>query len=186
MVKVMIGLVIRLTLAVLFAASTASPAQSQPASAKLAQELTATLVARHLDAFAARDPAAADRFVAAMVYPKVQLLVVAGRYSAPAALDASFAAANYRDIYAALQSAAPDSRVFVQDMGADGLRFEDKQRGDVVYEKVDTQTVFSGNVDDGDYKRKLAKADAAYSQMLQILVDALGATAGVGATAANR
>ena len=50
----------------------------------------------------------------------------------PTALDAAFAAANYRDIYTALQSAMPDSRIFVQDMGADGLRFEDKQRGDVV------------------------------------------------------
>ena len=181
----MVAMVVRSTLAVMFAASMASPAQSQPASAKLAQELTATLAARHLDAFAARDPAAADRFVAALVYPKVQLLVVAGRYPAPAALDASFAAANYRDIYTALQGAAPD-RMFVQDMGADGLRFEDKQRGDVVYEKVDIQTVFSGDVGDGDYKRKLAKEDAVYSQMLQVLVDALGATAGAGTTATNR
>jgi hypothetical protein len=183
----MVAMVIRLTLAVMFAASTPSPAQSQPASAKLAQELTATLAARHLDAFAARDPAAADRFVAALVYPKVQLLVMAGRSSAPARLDASIAATNYREVYAALQSsAAPDTRMFVQDMGADGLRFEDKQRGDVVYEKVVTQTVFSGDVDEGDYKRKLAVADAAYSQMLQVLVDALGTPAGGGTTAVNR
>ena len=53
-------------------------------------------------------------------------------------------------------------------------------------EKVDIQTVFSGDVDNGDYKRKLAKADAAYSQMLQVLVDALGTAAGAGATVANR
>ena len=182
----MVAMVIRSTLAVMFAASTALPAQSQPASAKLTQDLTATLAARHLDAFAARDPAAADRFVAVLVYPKVQLLVVAGRYPAPAALDASFAAGNYRDIYSALQSAAPDSKMFVQDMDADGLRFEDKQRGDVIYEKVTNQTVFSGNVDDGDYKRKLAKSDAVYSQMLQVLVDALGTTTGAATTATNR
>jgi hypothetical protein len=167
----------RLTLALFLTASVAAPILAEPASGPLVQELTTALTARHLDVFAARDPEAADRFVAALVYPNVQILLVTGRYPVPAALDPLLAAGSYRDVYLAMQSnALPDSKLFIHDMGADGLRVKEKQLADVVYEKVVNQTVLSGNVDDGAYKKRLSDVDAEYARALKILIDALQKT----------
>src|SRR4051794_13596704 len=102
----MTGSLARLTLAFVLTASAAAPALAQPSSAALARELVATLTARHLDAFAARDPEAADGFVAALLYPDVQLLVVGGRTAAPAVIRQQLEQRRFHDVYVALQSNA--------------------------------------------------------------------------------
>jgi hypothetical protein len=176
----MAALINRLALVLIFTASAAASSLAQPSSGKLAQELTAALTTRHLDAYAAHDPAAPDRFVAALLFPGVQLLVVGGSYPVPAAIEAQLAAAQYRDAYLALQgNAIPESKLFVQDMGADGLREKEAQAGDVVYQKVVTQTVLSGDID-GAYKKKLDAIDVEYSKLLQVLIDALKVPAAAG------
>jgi hypothetical protein len=72
------------------------------------------------------------------------------------------------------QSAEADSKFFVQDIGADGLRHDDKQAVDVVYDKIVNQTTFDGdpNHKARDYQKKLSEADARYSRLLQILLNA--------------
>lgn len=164
----------RLTLVVALAASPAAPALAQESSGTLAKELTAALSPRQFDAFAAKDPAATDTFVAALVYPGVQLLVVSARHPVPAQIDALLAARDYRGAYSLLEgNGIAASKMFVQDMGADGLRSETDQRVDVVYEKVTNRLMFSGNVRDDDYRRQLTTTDAAYSRALRVLLEAL-------------
>jgi hypothetical protein len=48
-------------------------------SGPLARELTQRMAKQRLGTVAAKDPATSDRFVAAMVFPEVQLLVVTAR-----------------------------------------------------------------------------------------------------------
>jgi methylmalonyl-CoA mutase cobalamin-binding subunit len=149
--------------------------------------LTTALTTRHLDAFAAPDPATPDGFVAALLYPGVQMLVVSGRYPAPATLNQQIAAGHYKDVYSALQgNAVPDSKLFVQDMGLDGLRSSRDQIADIVYDKVVNQTVLSGDVGDSHYRQALGKFDPAYSHALKVLLDAVNArpTAPAGSVAA--
>jgi hypothetical protein len=144
-------------------------------SGRLARELTGILTERHLDAIAAKDPASDGRFVAALFFPGSQLLVVAAKYASPPLLDQSLREKAYRDVYLALQqSAEADSKFFVQDIGADGLRHDDKQAVDVVYDKIVNQTTFDGdpNHKARDYQKKLSEADARYSRLLQILLNA--------------
>src|SRR5262249_6542056 len=92
-------------------------------SAALAKQLAAALDAAKLDSIAAKDPSAPDMFVAALYFPNAQLLVVAAKYTAPQLLDARLSKKEYRDTYIDLNSASvPESKVFVQDAGADGLK----------------------------------------------------------------
>ena len=117
-------------------------------SAPIAHRLATVLAERHLDAIAAADPSSPDRFVAALLYPDVQLLVVGGRYAAPEAMRAQIAAHQDKDVYLALiGSSAPESRLFFQDLKADGLHAEAGGGVDVMYEHVDKQTVFDGKPD---------------------------------------
>src|SRR4051794_7649197 len=144
-------------------------------SRQLARELTMAMAERHLDAIAAKDPQNDGGFVAALFFPGSQLLVVGAKYASPPLLEQSLQAKAYRDVYSALQqSADPSSKVFVQDIGADGLRENDKEAVDIVYEKVVHQTIFDGDPDhkDRNYGKKLSEADAQYSRLLQVLIDA--------------
>jgi hypothetical protein len=169
----MFTILVRLTLAVLVAASTAAPSFAQVSSGTLAKELVAALSTRQLDAFAAKDPAATDAFVAALAYPGVQLLVVSARVANPGQIEAMVKAADYRGVYSLLEgNGIPESKLFVQDMGADGLREDADQRVDVVYEKAAKPLMFSGNVRDDDYRRQLATTDAAYARALRVLLEA--------------
>ena len=61
---------------------------------QLATELDSLLTARGLDAIAAADLQAPDRFVAALAFPKAQLLVVDAVYPAPALMRQEIAEAN--------------------------------------------------------------------------------------------
>jgi methylmalonyl-CoA mutase cobalamin-binding subunit len=149
---------------------------AQDSSATLARALTTALQAHHIDVFATPIAGTQDEFAAALFYPGVQLLVVSARYPAPAALQPQIAAGNYRDVYQALHSnPIPESKLFVQDMGADGLRTDEKQTPDIVYQKVVNTTVLNGNVRDAAYRQHLSQIDPEYSRVLRALVDALSA-----------
>src|SRR5262245_47816837 len=101
-------------------------ASAQPAkSVALAKELTTLLEQAKLDSVAAKDPAAPEHFVAALYIPGRQLLVVSANYSAPVLLDEPLGKREYREIYIELNSAGiPDSKQFISDAGADGLRLK--------------------------------------------------------------
>jgi hypothetical protein len=112
-----------LSTALLLATATALVAQAQESkSAPLVKELTDLLQQRKLDSMAARHPAAADQFVAALYFPG-QLLIVTARSTAPAVVSEKLHRSEFRDVYIDLNSASiPESRVMISDGGADGLR----------------------------------------------------------------
>jgi hypothetical protein len=148
-------------------------------SGPVASELTSLLTARHLDSIAAQDPDRANRFVAALLIPDAQLLVVSADYPAPAELQAQLAQKNYRDIYAALhQPGSLQTRLFFIDAGCDGLRSA-SENVDVMYEKG-KQTTFDGRwrqqgLSESAYQKKVGDADQEYAKMLSLLVSAVKA-----------
>src|ERR1700680_3454586 len=146
-------------------------------SRRTAGELTALLQQQHLNAVAAKDPTAPDRYVAALFFPDVQLLVVSARYPAPALLQQQLDQKQYQEVYAALQGAGiPDSKRFVQDLKADGLHAKPADAVDIVYEHVTDQMIFDGNpgshkMTEKAYTEKLVRTDSEYSRVLALLVD---------------
>lgn len=158
---------------VLAAAMAAAADRVELRSGTLARDLTTALTERHLDAIAAPQPGADHAYVAALYYPGAQLLVVAAESPSPL-VGQQIEAGAFRDAYATLhQTATPASKLFIVDMGADGLHADDKQLTDVVYDHVTEQLTFDGHPDHGDaeYMRKLAQADEQYSRLLQTLLD---------------
>lgn len=144
-------------------------------SAPAAQELSTLLMQSKLDSIATRDPEESDRFIAALFFPDSQLLVVAARYTAPPLLDEKLATRQYRDIYAELHLASiPESKLFFQDLRADGLQAEGDQAVDVMYEGGVTQTIFDGRkLTEKVYAEKFMKADAEYKRLLTLLIEEL-------------
>jgi hypothetical protein len=161
--------------ATIIALSIGSKGESR--SAALAAQLSLVMVQQKLEAIAAKDPSADDRFVAALLFPGVQLLVTAGAYPVPSLLHQQIDQRLFREVYYALQGAPNhDTRVFFHDMGADGLRGERGAAVDILYERVTQQTVFDGNwakhgMTEQTYVEKLAKADAEYSRLLALLLE---------------
>lgn len=156
----------------------AGDSRSTPAARQLASLMTE----RKLEAFAARDPQTPDRFVAALLFPGVQLLLVSAQSPASAELDALLASRNYRDVYAALQQpASAASRVFFIDAGCDGLQ-EDGENVDVMYERGTSQVLFDGKPEKqklsrAAYSEKLAQSDERYGQLLAALAASIQASA---------
>lgn len=137
-------------------------------------DLSTWLSSHNQMAIAAKDPGTGE-FVAALFYPGVQLLVVSGRPPAPDAVDAQLAAGNFQDVYAALQDAAArPGRLFVQDMGADGLK-DGGESVDVAYDEG-RQTLFDGNprahkISEKAYRETFTKTDGRYAHMVGLLLE---------------
>jgi hypothetical protein len=146
------------------------------ASEPVARELTAAMEKRMMDSIAAADPADPGRLVAALLLPG-QLLVVSGRHSADAFMTDRLARKQYRDIYTTLSSSSiPETRFFVQDLGADGVH-STGESVDVVYVKVVEQLIFDGHPEKRKmnkriYDEKFEQVDERYSQFLKLLLDA--------------
>ena len=142
-------------------------------SAALAKELASLMTAAKLDAIALQDPDAPDRFVAAMLFPDVQLLVVSARHPSPDYIKWQIGEKQYKEVYAALQqSGVTEGRLFVQDLGVNGLPPPGNDSVDVLYHNG-VQTVFAGSGRERDYEKKLREADAQYSRLLQLAIDAV-------------
>ena len=135
-------------------------------SGHLARELSTLLASRHQGVIAAKDPDDADRFVAAMLSPHVQMLVISARYATPSVLNEKLAKQEDYDVFALLkQTSIQDSRVFFQDLRADGLHAKPRTAADVMYEGVAHRTAFDGNPENGKiskaaYASKFREADA--------------------------
>ena len=163
------------------AALGAAPAERSVRSAVLAKQLGAALLEHRLEAIAARDPEAADRFVAALFFPDSQLLVISASYSSPSVLDQKLAQKNYRDVYLDLgTSQFANTSVFVQDMKADGLCHDRNQTADILYEGG-ASTIFDGDWkrhggSQQDYEQRLAAVDERYSRLLELLLTELRGT----------
>jgi hypothetical protein len=167
----------RIACLVLLTAAGATAAWAQPASSspELAKQLVGSLTKGGMDAFAARDPESPNRAIAALAFPNSQLLVIAATYPDPAALDALLANKMYRDIYSVLQQPSLNQgKIFVQDLGADGLQ-TDAASVDVVYEDGKTQTILNGDwkkqgLKEAEYQERAARAEKRYSRLLSVLI----------------
>lgn len=168
--------------ALLVAASPRTALAQDSKSSPLARQLASALEAGKLDCIAAKDPDAADRFVAALYFPG-SLLVVSGKYSAPQLLVDRLTKKEYRDIYMDLNGAAsPDTKVFIQDPGADGLRAkrDENQAFDIV-EIAGKQTMFNSDwkgqkLSEQDYMKVFGDADERYTKILSALLAQLKKT----------
>jgi hypothetical protein len=146
-------------------------------SSPLAKQLAAALDAGKLDSIAAKDPASPDLFVAALYFPGTQLLVIAGKYAVPQLLSDRVGRKEYRDVYLDLNGAsAADSKVFIEDPGADGLRA--KREENQAFDQCEIggkRMMFNGDwkaqkLSEDDYMKAYSAADDRYSQILAALL----------------
>jgi hypothetical protein len=156
---------------------------SQSPSTSAVGELAALLDRGRLDSVAARVPGSEDRFVAAFYIPEQQLILVSGRYAAPALLREKILTKRYREAYQDLYGASDRStRVVIEDLRADGLRADKGVKGPFdVYTRAGAEPFYF----DGEWKRHklsedayrdtFAQADTSYAQLLGVLVTALKA-----------
>ncbi|HEY2432379.1 MAG TPA: hypothetical protein VGI12_06860 [Vicinamibacterales bacterium] len=168
------------SMAVLVALVLAAPAVARAQDAKspeLAKQLAQLLDEKKLDAIAAADPQAPGAFAAALYYPGTELLVVSAKYAAPSILNDELAKKDYHEVYVNLSSASvAGSKTFVMDMLADGLVA--KPKGDTPADSVERHAgtiSFDGEpkkakMSEADYAKAFGEADAAYSQVLQLLI----------------
>jgi hypothetical protein len=154
-------------------------AQAQESkSALVAIELTRLLDAAKLDSIAARHHVA-GQYVSALYISGSQLLVVSAKYSIPSRMDLLLGEKKYQEIYQDLNSASErDSKVFVMDLGANGLRFKQEKNELDTADVSGRSVVFDGDWDkakisEADYRKAFDSADTQYTQMLQALVAAL-------------
>jgi hypothetical protein len=158
------------------AAATAQAAGPEPRSGSLTKELTTLMTGRQMDAIAAHDPQSPGRFVAAMLFPGVQLLVVEARHPSPDTMQARLFYKQYRDLYFDLQQPSiTEGKVFIQDLGCDGLQADGEANIDIMYEGGKTQTLFDGEwkkkgQSEQEYKTKFQQAEEQYSRMLGLLI----------------
>ena len=164
---------------VLAAAVLAAPVSAQTVQPATAKQLASLMSERKLDAIAAKDPHDPDRYIAALLIPGVQLLVVSADYPAPPELDAQLGAKNYRDVYSALhQPATAPSRSFFIDLGCDGISSGRGDQIDVLYEKGTAQTLFNGQwrqqgLSEEAYEKKVREAEQQYGRLVSLLMAAL-------------
>lgn len=154
----------------------ASAMEQDSKSAIAARELAAALDAAKLDSIAAPDPSAPGTWVAALYFKDAQLLVVSAQYSAPVLLEEKAKAKQFRDIYIDLNSASvAGTKVFVQDMLADGLLFEPDNDGAAdTWEEKTTIVAFDGDgksakLSEDQYRKTFTDADSRYARMLSLL-----------------
>jgi hypothetical protein len=143
-------------------------------SAVTATELVKLLDQMKLDSVAAQQD---GQFVSALYLPGSQLLVVRGRFASAERATVLIERKMYRDVYTDLNSAAEAAtKVFVSDLGANGLRFRRESN-----QPFDTADVagksyrFDGEwgkakLSREDYTKAYQTADEQYNQMLQALI----------------
>jgi hypothetical protein len=160
------------------AAAATGAAQNPPSkSAPLAHELAQTLDQAKLEHIAARDPQDPTRFIAAMYFPGLQLVVVAGKYGAPVLLNEKLLNHNYKDVYIDLSSASDrNTRITVEDLHADGLPLSRSKEGPPdAFESGTVRLVFDfdwkkAKLSEDEYMKKITAADDEYAKMLTVLL----------------
>jgi hypothetical protein len=151
---------------------TTTVASAQDAkSAALATELIGLLDQMKLDSVAGQY---ADQVVGALYIQGTQLLVVSGKTSAH--FDPLLKQKAYRDVYVDLNGIPDTTKVFISDLGANGLRF--KRENNQPFDSVDVagKTIsFDGNwgkakISEEEYTKTWQSYDDRYSQLLQALI----------------
>lgn len=150
-------------------------AQTETQSAQLVKQLVSAMTARQLDAIAAPDPEEPGRFLAALVFPDVQLLVVSSRHRATDYITQQIGKKQFREVYGMLQDGAASTRLTVHDMGCDGIVGGNV---DIFYEGATEKMMFDGkwaeqSLTEAAYLLKQKDADQKYTRLLTVLLDAV-------------
>ncbi len=152
-------------------------AQTTSKSAPAVEALVRRLEESKLQYIAARDPSEPGRFVAAVHFPGIQLMLVSARYAAPALLNEKLLGRRYQDAYVDLNSASErESRVFVEDLMADGFSLtKPKNPVNDAYEVKGKRVVFDFDwrkqkLSEKEYFALLTTADEQYARMLALLL----------------
>jgi hypothetical protein len=149
-----------------------------PSTAVLAKQLVDAMGRGGLDALAVRDPQTPGAAIAVLAIPQSQLLVVAGPYPDAANLDALLTHKMYRDVYSGLQQpSVTQGKLFILDMGCDGLDPTGRENVDVMYENAGTQTIFDGDwkkqkLSEAEYQERARGAESRYARLLSALLTA--------------
>ena len=147
-------------------------------SAPVASELTRLLDQAKLDSIAAKHEVA-GQYVSAIYIAGSQLLVVSAKYSQPSRMDYLLTEKKYQEIYQDLNSASErQSKVFVMDLGANGLRFKQEKNELDTADVAGRSVVFDGDwgkakISEAEYRKAFETTDAQYTQMLQALIAVL-------------
>jgi type II secretory pathway pseudopilin PulG len=165
-----------LPLALAAGLSGASATAQESKSTAAARDLAAILDAAKLDSIAAPDPTSPGTWVAALYFKDAQLLVVSAQYIAPVLLEEKAKSKQFRDIYIDLNSASvAGTKVFVQDMSANGLIFDPDNDGAAdTWEEKNKIFAFDGDwrkakLSEDQYQKTFSDADARYARMLALL-----------------
>jgi hypothetical protein len=157
----------------------AAPSVAQESkSAALAAELCKLLDDNKLDSIAAKQ--SDDQYVGALYFPGTQLLVVKGKFGSKARMAHLLENKEFREVYMDLSGASEQqTRVFVMDLGANGLRF--RREGNQPFDTADVGPKsfrFDGEwskakISENDYRKTFTDTDEEYAGMLQALIGAL-------------
>lgn len=156
-------------------------AQPTPTTAAPVKELAGLLAAKASGAgprfIAAEDPADSSRFVAAMLLPDLQLLLVSAKYAAPVLLRERVLTRKYQDAYQDLQAAsAPDGKVVIEDLLADGLASKPGKGQAADQATIGGKTVsFDGQwrkakLKEEEYTAAFSAAEQQYTRLLGLLI----------------
>jgi hypothetical protein len=149
-------------------------ADQESKSAPLAKQLAEILDAAKVESIAAADPTTGG-FIAALYIPGTQLLVVCGKFDAPAIGTERIKRKEYRDLYMDLQGAAKaGTRLFAQDVSADGFSFKTDDGAADAWEQANKTLSFEGwkkaKMSEQDYTKAYADADDQYARFLTLLL----------------
>lgn len=164
-----------------------APAPPASASATKAKELVGLLQAKKLEAIAARYPGEAGRYLAALLVPNAQLLVVSASYTRPEDIEYYLYQKEFMNAYVNLNSSAlAEKRLFIEDALHDGLvALPGKSLAHDSVTSGTTRQVFDGDfldprrrnppkkISQEDYLKAFAAADEQYTKLLGVLIDEL-------------
>lgn len=165
------------------AAAVSVPAMAQQptsTSAGPAAELVKLLNERKLDAAAGR--LGTDEFVGAMYFPGSQIVVLSSKTTVPDRMTYLLLQKSYRDLYVELNGSVDrQSRVFVSDLGANGLKFrrEKNEAPDTVDSGGATLTLDGewrkAKLSEAEYTKQYQAHDERYRRMIEAMLVALKA-----------
>ncbi len=163
------------------AQSASMPASTSGAKAK---EVASLMQARKLESFAAAETG--SKYVAALLIPNVQLLVVSAAYGRPTDLEYRVINKQYMDVYMDLKSSGlAADKAFFEDALADGLApVPAKNMPADSMTSGSERRLFDGDFADPrrrnqkkisqeDYFKAYAAADARYAVVLDVIIAAL-------------
>ena len=168
----------------MLAAGAAVPAQSQaPATGAAAKELASLLQAKKLEAIAARMPGEAGRFVAGLLVPNIQMIVISALHTRPMDTEYYLYNKDFKTAYMDLNSSALSTeRIVIDDAMADGLiALPGKNLAHDSFVKDTTRQIFDGSFADprkrndkripqDAYMKAFAEAEGQYAKILAVLV----------------